>query len=402
MLSLLLIAIAAAIVVWWRAAARRSTERILIVGLTPLTEQIARDIASRPGCGADIVGVVDNQRDPTCALSGSPYFGPLSRLVEIAAELRADRIVIALSERRGRTPIRALLDCCVSRGIFLEDAVEFYERVTGKLAIESLTPMNILFSGKFRRSRSQEAFARIMSLMIVIVALIGLAPLLLVIPLAIKLDSPGPVLFVQRRVGLYGRPFNLLKFRTMRIGPRTSEWAGDNLQHVTRVGRWLRAWRLDELPQFVNILHGDMNFVGPRPHPVTNFELLTLVARNLTEMTGIALACYTLRSMVRPGLTGWAQVRYGYANNLEQEIEKLRFDLFYVKHKSAWLDCRILLETAKVMCLGRLQDGIRIPRVAPHDGGTRSAHQAVDTAAPHASPVLPPAIHDAERTWYHA
>jgi lipopolysaccharide/colanic/teichoic acid biosynthesis glycosyltransferase len=132
----------------------------------------------------------------------------------------------------------------------------------------------------------------------------------------------------------------------------TSEWAKDNGERITRVGRWLRKFRLDELPQFVNILRGDMNLVGPRPHPASNFELLVLVSRN-APACGEAIPYYTVRSMVRPGITGWAQVRYRYANDLEEEIEKLRYDLYYIKHLSVWLDLRILFDTVKIVLLGR-------------------------------------------------
>jgi lipopolysaccharide/colanic/teichoic acid biosynthesis glycosyltransferase len=135
-------------------------------------------------------------------------------------------------------------------------------------------------------------------------------------------------------------------------GERCSEWECDNRDRVTRVGRWLRAFRLDELPQFINVLRGEMNLVGPRPHPVSNLELFTLVSRNLNELTGSAIGYYTLRTMVRPGITGWAQVRYQYANNLEEEIEKLRYDLFYVKYASTALDLRVLVQTIKVILLG--------------------------------------------------
>jgi lipopolysaccharide/colanic/teichoic acid biosynthesis glycosyltransferase len=134
---------------------------------------------------------------------------------------------------------------------------------------------------------------------------------------------------------------------------RKSEWECDNRDRVTKLGRWLRAFRLDELPQFVNVLRGEMNLVGPRPHPVSNFELFTLVSRNVNDVTGSAIAYYTLRTMVRPGLTGWAQVRYRYANNIEEEIEKLKYDLYYVKYASAVLDLRILFHTIKVVLCGQ-------------------------------------------------
>jgi lipopolysaccharide/colanic/teichoic acid biosynthesis glycosyltransferase len=287
-----------------------------------------------------------------------PVVGPLQRLPEIIAELQPHRIVVALGERRGRTPVRALLEACLPRGVIVEDAVEVYERLTGKLAIEELTPGSIVYSRRFRPSRVQRIFARAISVPVALAGLVSLSPLMALIACAVKLDSPGPVLFVQERAGLEGRPFRLLKFRTMHVtGARPSEWAGDNGHRVTRVGRWLRAARLDELPQFLNILRGDMNLVGPRPHPVTNRDLFTLVARNLSELTGTAIGYYALRCIVPPGLTGWAQIRYGYANNLEQEIEKLRFDLYYVKYASPWLDLRILFRTFTALLGRRVSDG---------------------------------------------
>jgi lipopolysaccharide/colanic/teichoic acid biosynthesis glycosyltransferase len=151
------------------------------------------------------------------------------------------------------------------------------------------------------------------------------------------------VFFVHQRVGLGGRPFRLLKFRSMRpMSSRTSEWVRDNGDRITRVGKWLRKTRLDELPQFWNIIRGDMNLVGPRPHPVTNYE-----------MFAEHIPYYSLRALVRPGITGWAQIRYGYANDLEEETEKMRYDLFYIKHLSLLLDLRILFDTVKIVLFGR-------------------------------------------------
>jgi lipopolysaccharide/colanic/teichoic acid biosynthesis glycosyltransferase len=183
---------------------------------------------------------------------------------------------------------------------------------------------------------------RAVSLVASVLGMIGLVPLFALIALAIKLDSRGPVFFIQPRLGLRGRRFNLIKFRTMHPSHgRTSEWVRDNSDRITRVGAWLRKFRLDELPQFINILRGDMSFVGPRPHPVSNYELFS---ENIPY--------YSLRSMVRPGVTGWAQIRYGYANNLEEETEKMRYDLYYIKHMSLWLDLRILFETVKIVLFG--------------------------------------------------
>jgi exopolysaccharide biosynthesis polyprenyl glycosylphosphotransferase len=359
---LVLATIAVAPVLRWRMAStargRTGRQRILILGLTPLAEQLIKEIRSRPSARVAVVGVIDDRTAAAHPPLGCPIVGAFPSFGDVVAGLRPDRIVVALTERRGRTPMRVLLDSCVPRGVIVEDAAEFYERLTGKLAVESLTPNSIVFSKGFRPSRVQRAFARGLSLVVALAGLVLLSPLMAVIALAIKLDSRGPVLFVHQRAGAGRRPFELLKFRTMHLtGAPRSEWAGDNGDRVTWVGKWLRAWRLDELPQFINIIRGEMNLIGPRPHPVSNLDLFTLVARNLNELTGIAIGYYELRSLIRPGLTGWAQVRYGYANNLEEEIEKLRFDLYYVKHASPWLDLRILFETVRVMLCRGLVDG---------------------------------------------
>ena len=327
-------------------------ERILILGMTPLVEQLLVEVARRPACGTTIVGILDDVA-PSMEVAPGITLSPLSRLRTVADELKPDRIVVAFAERRGRMPARALLDTYIARGVIIEDVTEFYERFTGKLALEWLTPTHIIATRKFHPAPSQRVSARLISVVVALMAIVITAPLLAVIAVAIKLDSRGPVLFAQRRVGLQGRPFTLWKFRTMFSGRRRSEWEGDNRDHVTRVGKWLRRFRIDELPQFANILLGDMNLVGPRPHPVTNLELLTLVARNLNEVAGAAFGCYALRLVIPPGLTGWAQVRYRYANNHDEEIEKLRYDLYYVKHMSPWLDLRIVVATAAAMVRGR-------------------------------------------------
>ena len=327
-------------------------ERILILGATPLAAELLREIASRPR-GYGVVGMLDDVAPVMFGAGGRVFTGQLCDLQPVVDRLQPHRIVLALTERRGRLPMRTLLDSYVSSGIVIEDAAEFYERITGKLALEWLTPERVIGSRKFQPSPAQRFFARAVSFVFALAALTVLAPLMLVIAAAIALDSKGPVLFRQHRVGLRGRAFTLLKFRTMHCdrGGR-SEWECDNRDRVTRVGKWLRRFRVDELPQFVNVLRGEMNLVGPRPHPVTNLELLTLVARNLNEVAGMAVGCYALRLVVPPGITGWAQVRYRYANNLDEEIEKLRYDLHYIKHMSPSLDLRIICETLAVMIRG--------------------------------------------------
>jgi lipopolysaccharide/colanic/teichoic acid biosynthesis glycosyltransferase/protein involved in polysaccharide export with SLBB domain len=337
------------------------TERILILGCTPLSEQLIKELERRPSRRRVIVGVLDDSR-----LIGGGH-AEVARLQRIIETLSPHRLVFALRERRGRTPFGTLLASCIARGVIVEDVVEYYERITGTLAFESLAPMAVILSGGFRPPRFYQAASRGISLAFALLALIACSPLMALVALLIKLDSKGPVFFRQQRAGIGGKPFTLVKFRTMKHGgTRRSEWEGDNRDAVTRVGRFLRAFRIDELPQFINIIRGDMNLIGPRPHPVSNLELLTLVARNLNELTGAAISCYTLRALVRPGLTGWAQVRYRYANNLEEELEKLRYDLYYVKHLSLWLDLRIVLETIKVLrgqkCLDAPQPTTPAPR----------------------------------------
>jgi exopolysaccharide biosynthesis polyprenyl glycosylphosphotransferase len=353
----------------------RRQERLLIVGLAA-AEQICSALRARSRDRRVILGIVDDGPVAGFLPSGCPLLGTTARLAEIVEELHPDRVIVGLAERRRHTPVRALLESCVARGITVEDAAEFYERLTGRLMIESVTPTSIVFSHRFGPSRWHQALARAISLLIAALGLLLLAPLMALIALAVKVDSRGPVLFVQERVGKAGRPFRLLKFRTMHPADgRRSEWEHDNRGRVTRVGRWLRAFRLDELPQFVNVLRGEMNVVGPRPHPTTNFELFTLVARNMNELTGAVVSYYTLRTMIPPGITGWAQVRYRYANNLEEEIEKLRYDLHYVKYASPWLDLRIVAETTRVMLFGH--------RGTAAEGAPRRAHAvAVALALP--------------------
>ena len=316
-------------------------ERTLIVGTSPLARVLIAEIAARPGGYTYLAGVVDDvgrtMERPLDAL----LVGPLARLATIVEEMCPDRIVIALADRRGLLPVHELLRARM-QGIAIEDGVQFYERLTGKIAIEALTPHDLISSPDFRKSHVDLAFGHALSLLVSLIALVALLPLFALIALVIKLDSPGPVFFVQNRVGLRGSTLRLLKFRTMHPVDRSaSEWVRDNCDRITRVGQWLRRFRLDELPQLVNVLKGEMNLVGPRPHPVSNVELFK---QNIPY--------YWLRSVVRPGLTGWAQVRQGYANGLEEETEKMRHDLYYIKHMSAWLDLRILFSTLQTVLAG--------------------------------------------------
>jgi exopolysaccharide biosynthesis polyprenyl glycosylphosphotransferase len=329
-----------------------AVKRILILGTTPLAKELMETIKSRPYSRYEIVGVV---AESAAAAAGSfpyPLLGTIDELERIIHQQRPDRIVVAMAERRKLLPIRQLIKERVRGKIAIEDGGDFYEQITGKLAVDALTPSSVIFSQDFKPSPFALLISRLISLMAAIVGLILFAPLYYLIALLIKRESPGGALFVQERVGMGGRPFKMPKFRTMhQVTEARSEWARDNGDRITRIGRLLRKYRLDELPQFISILRGDMSLVGPRPHPVSNHGLFEMVSRNLPAC-GEQIPYYSLRALVRPGMTGWAQVRYRYANDLDEEMEKLRYDLYYIKHYSVWLDIRILFETCRIVLLG--------------------------------------------------
>jgi exopolysaccharide biosynthesis polyprenyl glycosylphosphotransferase len=318
---------------------RPFVENVLVLGKTPLARAVIAEMETRPRYR--VLDTVDH-----AALHRIINQQHLPLLVHqnrtLTAVLRPDRIIVALGERRGRLPVEALLDAR-RQGIAIEEGTHLYERLTGKLAIESLNPSHLIFSPDFGRSTIHRWLGRAMSVSASLLGLLLCAPLLGIIAVTIKLDSPGPIFFVQDRIGRDGRRFSLFKFRTMQpIAERRSEWVRDNGDRITRAGKWLRKFRLDEVPQLFNVLRGDMNLVGPRPHPATNYELFAS-----------QIPFYAFRSTVQPGITGWAQVLYGYANNLEEETEKMRYDLYYIKYYSLWLDIEILMRTVKVILLGK-------------------------------------------------
>ena len=325
----------------WRAFA----DRVLILGTGNLARTLIEEIDARPHYLYAIVGVVDEGHSQEGPPLPVPFLGPLERLDKIIEEIAPDRIIVALTERRGRMPMPQLLSA-EAQGILVEDGLKTYEQFTGKLAIEALTPSSLIFSGAFRKSRMPLAIHRLISLGVAAVGLVLLSPLMALIALAIKLDSPGPVFFIDERAGRGGHPFRLFKFRTMHEQTfeceEDSVWSRDDSHRITRIGRWIRKLRLDELPQFWNILRGDMDLVGPRPE----------ILRNVKTMSE-HIPYYPLRHVVRPGLTGWAQVRFGYSVSLEQVMEKMRYDLFYITHMSLWLDLRILADTVKIVLFGR-------------------------------------------------
>jgi len=331
----------------------RPVIRLLIVGTPRLSARLVEAIHAGPPDRYQLLGIVSDGEDEGGADDRYPVLGSLANLDGLVQRLNPDVIAVTLGDAHTSLPVRELLEYRVNRGITIEDGCELYERLTGSVAVDTLSPRSLVFTPLQPGSRAGLACMRVLSVAVSLVGLVLLAPILLLVALAIKLDSTGPIFFAQPRVGRSGVPFTLLKFRSMHTDDaHTSEWVGDNSERITRVGRHLRKYRLDELPQFINVLRGDMNLVGPRPHPVSNLSTLKLLMRNLCDVTGADIPYYTLRTLVRPGITGWAQIRYGYANNFDEEIEKLRYDLYYIKHLSLRLDLRILIETVAVVVRG--------------------------------------------------
>ncbi|HKW94453.1 MAG TPA: sugar transferase [Methylomirabilota bacterium] len=321
-------------------------DRVLVLGTGTIARRIITEIESRPNFRYAIVGVMDEGNGVDASGLSYPVLGPLERLDKIVGEVKPDRLIVALTERRGRMPMGQLLECG-ARGILVEDGLSTFEQFAGKLPIEAMTPSFLVFSGAFRKSRLQLAQRRLVSLLAATVGLILTAPITVLIAIAIKLDSRGPVFYVDVRAGRDGKPFRLVKFRTMHPpedghNPVGSVWVRDDESRITRVGRLIRRLRLDELPQFWNILKGDMDLVGPRPEIISNLQAMAE-----------QIPYYSLRHTIRPGLTGWAQTRFGYSVSLEQVTEKMRYDLFYIKHMSVWLDLRILVDTVKIVLFGR-------------------------------------------------
>jgi exopolysaccharide biosynthesis polyprenyl glycosylphosphotransferase len=355
------------------ARQRRRRRRVIVLGAGPLAAWLIEAVESTHPLPCTIVGVCDWTR-PIAPGMARRWLGSLTELEAIIARERPERLVIAADERRGRLPLASLLDCRI-KGLPVDDALSFYERVTGKIAIEALGPAGLILSDGFRTAGGSSRAARALSVLVAGPALVALSPVLAVVALAIVLDSRGPVLFVQERIGKDGRPFRLLKFRTMVPSPRPhSEWVRDNGHRITRVGRWLRHCRADELPQLVNVLRGEMNLVGPRPHPTTNARLFL-----------DHIEFYQHRTAVLPGLTGWAQVRQGYANDLSEETEKMRYDLYYIKNRTVWLDLRILLETVSIMLRGRGASAVQHRALARPSPLRRPVVRLAWPAAPHRS-----------------
>jgi exopolysaccharide biosynthesis polyprenyl glycosylphosphotransferase len=323
------------------ALAKRApfSQRVLLLGGGPLVTELARQIRTRPDLALRLVGAVGPAGSPVAG----PHLGDYSEVVDVVRRHRPDRIIIAMPDRRGTLPVSDLLACRI-RGITIEEGTHVYERLTGRLAVESLTPSTLIFGDGFQSRPLPLATMRALSVVIAFTTLVLTAPLIGLIALAIRLESRGPAFFIQERVGLHGRRFRLVKFRTMRESELAADsiWGRDNASRVTRLGAVLRRYRLDELPQCLNILKGDMNLVGPRPEMAANVATFEAV-----------IPFYSFRHEVRPGLTGWAQVKAGYSMSTEEVTRKLCYDLYYIKHMSPTFDLQILFDTVKFVLSGK-------------------------------------------------
>jgi len=270
--------------------------------------------------------------------------GTVAEVQRLALEKEADLIVLSLSERRGQMPLKELLNLKFL-GIQVEEAHSMYERIAGRILLDQLSPSWLILSDGFGKSRPLLALKRISDIIMSVVLLVIMFPVALLVALAILLESGRPLLFMQSRVGLNGRIFQIIKFRSMwqqTTPPATQTWTADEDNRITRVGRFIRKYRLDEVPQLINVFRGDMSLVGPRPEQP-----------DLARMLEQEIPYYDQRHSLRPGITGWAQVRCGYGATIHQSRIKLEHDLFYIKHLSAMLDSVILFETAKVLLSGR-------------------------------------------------
>jgi sugar transferase (PEP-CTERM system associated) len=319
----------------------RMQERILVVGTGETARKVVRQILAQREFPYRVVGFIDDdasrigERIVNPGIVGTPAdIGMLIKRHQI------DRIIVGLTDRRGRLPVEELLRAKMA-GIRVEDATTTYERVTGKILIDDLRPSWLIFSDGFRVSRLVRWIKRSIDLIFSAVLAVLAFPAMVLTALAVAMESGRPVLYCQERVGEDGTTFTLCKFRSMRLDAEkegTPLWATAGDTRVTRVGRVIRKTRLDELPQLWNVLRGDMSFVGPRPErPYFVSEL----AKDIPF--------YQQRHAVKPGLTGWAQVKYRYGSSREDAMEKLRYDLYYIKHLSIFFDLTIVFDTVKVV-----------------------------------------------------
>lgn len=321
------------------------SERVLIVGSDETSLKVAREILSLRHLGYSVVGFLDDDPDlQGKSLANPRVIGTTSQVNELARRHKVNSVVVAQTDYRGRLDMDKLLECKTS-GVAVYRGAAYYEQLTGKIMLEGLRKSWLIFSPGFQVSQWIRIQKRLLDIVAALLIFVVTLPVILLAAMAIRLESPGNILFRQVRVGRSGRIFTLWKFRSMVMGAEDSEkplWASENDSRVTRVGRLLRKTRIDELPQLWNILVGDMSLVGPRPERPEFVQEL----RKLSPL-------YKERLVVTPGLTGWAQINAPYAASLEDSLEKLSYDLYYIKNQSIFLDISIILSTLRTVLLAR-------------------------------------------------
>jgi sugar transferase (PEP-CTERM system associated) len=333
------------LIIHWFLGHPQIGERILIVGSGPTAIELAREALNRPDAGFRIVGFADSNPELVGkSLINPRVIGLTSELGEIVRRENVDRIVVAMGERRGQFPVEELLQLSLSGDVSIEEGASFYERVTGRVHLNMMRPSWLIFSGRKRQVRMNTIIRLALHRLVAFIGAVLSLPIALLTALLIKLESRGPVLYKQKRVGRNGRNFTVMKFRSMRVDAEKDGpvWASDADDRVTRVGKIIRKIRIDEIPQFWNILKGDMNFVGPRP------ERPHFVSQLAEE-----IPYYDQRHLIAPGLTGWAQIKYPYGSSIEDARQKLQYDLYYIKNQNLMLDAGILFETIKTILFGR-------------------------------------------------
>jgi sugar transferase (PEP-CTERM system associated) len=350
-ISLIALPLALALMVGWRVSIHWFLghpdfgERILIVGSGNLAVELAREVLNRPDAGYRIVGFFGNDAELLGkSLINPRVIGLTEQLDEIVKREDIDRIVVAMGERRGQLPTDKLLQLSLAGHVSIEEGATFYERVTGRVSLNMIRPSWLIFTGRGRQIRLASLTRSAVHWLVAFVGLFLSLPIVAVTAILIKLDSRGPVFYKQERVGKNGRHFVLAKFRSMGVDAETAGpvWATKDDDRTTRVGRIIRKVRIDEIPQFWNILRGEMSFVGPRP------ERPHFVAQLAQE-----IPYYEQRHLIAPGLTGWAQIKYPYGASIEDARQKLQYDLFYIKNHSLILDAIVLFETIKIILFGR-------------------------------------------------
>ena len=323
---------------------KKDQERVLVLGTAEAGITLVRELLLRPELNVKVVGFLDEEgKNIGKSLVNPSIIGSVNQVSDIVKEEAVSQVILSLNERRGCTPVDQLLQLKFS-GVQVADAHSMFEKVTGKILLTNLEPSWLFLSAGFRKSRFLLTSKRCVDIVVSLLGIIIGLPLMGVIALAVWLETGSPVLFRQERVGLGQELFTILKFRSM---SQTAEadgasWAQTDDPRITRVGRVLRKYRLDEMPQLFNVLRGEMSFVGPRPEQ-------TKLCKMLEEM----IPMYWRRHSVRPGITGWAQVKYQYGSTVEDAKHKLEYELYYIKNLSLKLDLAIILATFRVVLFGR-------------------------------------------------